>query len=931
MRRFRPGHRDRSGGTSSDGASSDGASSDGASSDGASSDGASSDGASSGGTSGGGVDPSRTADPSEGAASSGGAGPSRGIDPSGGAGPSRGAAPSGGAEVSGRRYRFGRLAALAAVGYATAVAGSVAVAAVMGEGDAAWWLVTHEAGPKPPSSPGWFWLPLLPSGAFQGWMLWQILRGRVAGPFRAPDGDVRRLRAMLYVDLVWYLVMATAPFPVPWTGVVHGFMSLALAVLFHRVLTGASRLLRRTALVAGLVAAVSSVGQETADLLDLHFAEQVFDLVGLSGLLSSFWMVLVLVAQARDGRWGRATVWSGVGSLLLPVVLTALFFSDFVWSSDLAWFDGFALPGSPGLLLLHGVTGAFHLFGPVWLARSAHDLGDPRARAVPYEERRPPVRAPLGPWPPAVAAVALPMVSAAVNLAYGLPFWFGPRGMIEYVLPALPVRLMPGSLPLLRTGLDLLAGPVGLTVAALAAVVRRTRGSARWAAGALLLNAAAGVVVTLTAPTGPLGDATWAAVDASAGSQPDFISEGFRAYLTWVSAPESGAGGLLPGFSPLWGSAAFTASAIILLLRYGGRPARSPYRTAAAALAVTAALCLVPAADHVRGPSTSRAACERLRATAAEYGRRDGPSPMSEEKRFVCEVRTSDVLPSGRNASDQELVAYGRRLCGVHTRNDPAEIARVRAADGVHVPGLTHTLGGICPSAAAVVRARAAAEDREFREWEADQRRRCDAMPRHRPLIRPDSVTVHPEPVWTDYGELVANEDDPEAEPSGADAFDADPSGTGTGTGTGSTDASDASDADPRADETPDSTPDPPPGSELTEAGPGYLAIRIHSDYPLCVTVERYARRPPVETRGWHHVVEVGYRSPTGTILAADPMGGEPLPDLALRGRKGHYRIRVHYAWTPWKGERLGAQRLLIMAYPGRGEEAVVHRRRAEP
>ncbi|MGW0064921.1 hypothetical protein ACWDTT_34000, partial [Streptosporangium sandarakinum] len=40
MRRFRPGHRDRSGGTSSDGASSDGASSDGASSDGASSDGA---------------------------------------------------------------------------------------------------------------------------------------------------------------------------------------------------------------------------------------------------------------------------------------------------------------------------------------------------------------------------------------------------------------------------------------------------------------------------------------------------------------------------------------------------------------------------------------------------------------------------------------------------------------------------------------------------------------------------------------------------------------------------------------------------------------------------------------------------------------------------------------------------------------------------
>ncbi|MGV9595110.1 hypothetical protein ACWDR1_00430 [Streptosporangium sandarakinum] len=818
---------------------------------------------------------------------------------------------------------------------------SVAVAAVTGEGDAAWWLVTHEAGPRPLSSPGWFWLPLLPSGAFQGWMLWQILRGRVAGPFRAPDGDVRRLRAMLYVDLVWYLVMSTAPIPAPWTGVVHGFMSLGLTVLFHRVLTGASQLLRRTALVAGLVAAVSSIGQETADLLGLRFAEWFFDLVGLGGLLSPFWMVLVLVAQARDGRWGRGTVWSGVGSLLLPLVLTALFFSDFVWSGDFSRFDGSALPGSPGPLLLHGVAGAFHLFGPLWLARSAHDLGDPCARAVPYEGRRPPVRAPLGPWPPAVAAVALPMVPMAVNLAYGLPFWFGPRGMIEYVLPALPVRFMTGSLPLLRTGSDLLAGPVGLTVAVLVAVVRRTRGSARWAAGALLLNAAVGVAVTLTAPTGPLGDVTWAVTDASAGSQPDFISEGFQAYLTWVSTSESGAGGLLPGFSPLWGSAAFTASALILLLRYGGRPARSPYRTAAAALAVTAALCLVPAADHVRGPSTSRAACERLRATAVEYGRRDGPSPMSEEKRFVCEVRTTDVLPSGRNASDQELVAYGRRLCGVHTRNDPVEIARVRETGGVHVPGLTHTLGGICPSAAAVVRARAEAEDREFREWEADQRRRCDAMPRHRPRIRPDSVTVHPEPVWTDYGELVANEDDPEADPSGpdatnaSDASNADPSGTDAS----GTDGSDVSGADPRADETSDSTlgstsdstPDSPPGSELVEAGPGYLAIRIHSDYPLCVTVERYARRPPVETRGWHHVVEVGYRSPTGTILAADPMGGEPLPDLALRGRKGHYRIRVHYAWMPWKGERLGAQRLLIMAYPGRGDAAVVHRRRAEP
>ncbi|MBG0832453.1 hypothetical protein HS041_32625 [Planomonospora sp. ID67723] len=79
------------------------------------------------------------------------------------------------------------------------------------------------------------------------------------------------------------------------------------------------------------------------------------------------------------------------------------------------------------------------------------------------------------------------------------------------------------------------------------------------------------------------------------------------------------------------------------------------------------------------------------------------------------------------------------------------------------------------------------------------------------------------------------------------------------------------------------------------------------------------------------HVVEVGYRSPGGEIVLGDPMGGSTLPDLALRGRSGDYRIRVHYAWLPWNGEKYGAQHLLIMAYPGRGDDVVVHRERTRP
>ncbi|MEU7883723.1 hypothetical protein [Microbispora bryophytorum] len=73
--------------------------------------------------------------------------------------------------------------------------------------------------------------------------------------------------------------------------------------------------------------------------------------------------------------------------------------------------------------------------------------------------------------------------------------------------------------------------------------------------------------------------------------------------------------------------------------------------------------------------------------------------------------------------------------------------------------------------------------------------------------------------------------------------------------------------------------------------------------------------------KGWDRVVEIGYQSPTGHIGLMDPMVGESdLPDLAL-GRKGRYRVRVHYREPEWEAGT--PQHLLIMVCPGSGRGTV--------
>ncbi|MFF3444136.1 hypothetical protein [Streptosporangium sp. NPDC002721] len=483
-----------------------------------------------------------------------------------------------------RRHRFGRPAAFVAAGYLTAVVVAAVVALVTGDGDLLRRLVFHGEGPWS-EHPKWHVFPLVLAGGVQGWALWQILRGRVAGEPGEPGRHVRRLRVALYANLVVHPVLMFVSDLPWWAYVVVEIGQLALVVLFHRVLDGASRVLRLTALVVGTLDVVGSIGEGVSDEFGFRSVEDIFELVQLDGLAWALWMLLTLVAQARDGRWGRATVWSGAASMTFPLLVMPL---------------TFALPfGGDFLFTLTYLLLSVLL--PVWLARSAHDLAGPCVKVVQRQERPVPVKVSLGRWPLPVVAVVLPLLPVAVNLAHGMPFWIGPRGAIEYA-----VRAHLASLAQVWLWFDLLVGVGGLGLLVLAAVTRRTRRCVRATACVLLAAAVAGVVTAATVrETG-----TYTAAELSS---PDmaFLYASERMYPDEMFPPTGEGGFLVLGVSPLWHSAALVVSALILMSLYGWGPARrSPYRVAAACLALVAVLCLLPVADQARGPVTMASDCE---------------------------------------------------------------------------------------------------------------------------------------------------------------------------------------------------------------------------------------------------------------------------------------------------------------------------------
>ncbi|MEV0968221.1 hypothetical protein [Microtetraspora glauca] len=762
-----------------------------------------------------------------------------------------------------RRHRFGRFAASVAAAYTAAAVLFGVVALVTGDGALLARLLT--LGQVGRLSAGWG-VPLgVLIAAFQGWALWQILRGRAAGPVPAAGRSVRRLRAVLYLSAALGM-LDSIPVDLPWwTEFVAGVGWLVLVMLFFVVLRGTARVTAALAAAAVALGEVSWIGSEVADHFDVPAAERIFGVAGLYGLPWTLGMALLLIAQAADGRWSRATVWAGFCSVAVPYLLIP-------FSTRLS----FALANDSLGPVMYGLATATALLTAVWQARSAHELSGPAPEPVARAAR--PEPASLRSRPLAVAAVALPLLPLAVGLLDGTPpwagvnssfGWFSATGGLLAVVPAAIASLV-----------DTVAGTGALSVLVLVAVLRRTFGLVRAAVLVLLAAAAVEVVIALTL-LAPRDDPGYAALPSESGTVYDLVS--------------SFASGLVPygdhsGVARLWFGGAFAAAAVLLprsLRRSGGRP-RSRLRTVATVAAAAAPLCFLPMADHGGGPVTAAREC------AGPWPGGPNRAAPTGEKAFVCAVRgSSGALKVAPDLPDRFLVAYGRRLCDVHARDDPAELARVHRTDGVQVRELNYVLADICPSAATVVAAAREQEEREMREWEEERRRVCATARRHRPLIRPVSRVVQRDPVaMPDYGALEAYEPDIAGE-------------------------------DPEAN-------DPTYQDDLLTVAPGFLGLDVHSDIPLCVTTETYTRRPPVEARGWQHVVEVGHPSVSGEIRFAHPLGGDPLPDLAVRGR-GHYRIRIHYSWDRSRDGGAVRQRLLIMSYPGRGDRVVVHRARGKP
>ncbi|MEU4832285.1 hypothetical protein [Streptosporangium sp. NPDC023615] len=275
-----------------------------------------------------------------------------------------------------------------------------------------------------------------------------------------------------------------------------------------------------------------------------------------AGYLTAVVAAVVTALVTGDGRWRTGTVWCGVASLVSPLVVVAATLS-------ISYDGDFPLTALQSLAAV---------LTPVWLARSAHDLGGSPVQIARRPRGPVPDRAPSGRWPLPVIAVVLPLLPVAVNLAGGTPFWIGQRGVVEAA-----VREYLGALTPVWILSDFLVGVGVLALLVLAAVRHRTRRATLTAVCVLLLAAAVGVVsataqedyYAFESPEFTYADG-WSYLYGALSFFPEGYSDGF-----------SDGGGAVVGISPLWHAAAFAASAIVLMFLYGRKPTpTSPYETA---------------------------------------------------------------------------------------------------------------------------------------------------------------------------------------------------------------------------------------------------------------------------------------------------------------------------------------------------------------
>ncbi|GGL58347.1 hypothetical protein [Planomonospora parontospora] len=263
-----------------------------------------------------------------------------------------------------RRHRFGVPALLVASVYLAVVVVAAVLAPATG-GLGALWRVTlfTEAGEGAAVT----WPNVLVPcavGLAWAWALWQSLRGPLAGPPPEPDRDVQRLRAGLYTAAAVSCLYAVLPWW-PWSAVVldaavMGAVAVLSQPVLRRDLVHVDRM--RAAGVAGYA------GTAAFEVLDV-IGRPVPDVLSLvCAVATLIWIVLFLRVQWRDDRWRRATVRYGIAALVAPL---AFIFIPM----------GMSLPIAEDLYV--GAAGAFGALSLVWLARSAHDLADPRRQPAP--------------------------------------------------------------------------------------------------------------------------------------------------------------------------------------------------------------------------------------------------------------------------------------------------------------------------------------------------------------------------------------------------------------------------------------------------------------------------------------------------------------------------------------------------------------------
>ncbi len=377
-------------------------------------------------------------------------------------------------------------------------------------------------------------LTLVLAGGLWAWALWQSLRGLPYGEALSADPETRPLRRALYAAVAFWAFYAVMPIWPWWAVVLDTLVTSVVVVLFHPVLR---RNVRHAdlALGAGLLAQVSMAATEVFDVLDWHAAERAAALGGFASVGTLVWSALVLVAQWRDGRWGRATVWYGIASLLVPGALLIL---------------GITLSGA-GDVYEEATSAADALF-VIWLARSAHELAGTPGGPAPYV-------------PPTDRRAALTMVARLTAclvlllppLANRHPAWISPHVSIER-LPPVVGDVVSAVSPAFWHALELFVGIGGLAVLVLVALHRR---ALFWVAmSGLFLTALGGLAAVTLAGRHGLG--------LSSGWVPT-RPDAFDAYGMIAAFSR-------PAVSPLWFTAACLVSAALLWCQRHRRASRRP-------------------------------------------------------------------------------------------------------------------------------------------------------------------------------------------------------------------------------------------------------------------------------------------------------------------------------------------------------------------